>query len=81
MVGSSEFKNMPNSTLEQKRLEMLRRQLQGKPSAPLSRETINSTTETVGGSYLRGDLLKILFLAGSAIILEFVLKFTFGSRL
>jgi hypothetical protein len=76
---------MPKTTLEEKRLEALRRQLSGKPHLTLSTkkpDASSSSFELKAGSsstqsstladisYLRKDLLKVLLLSFLAIALE-----------
>lgn len=81
--------DMPKATLEQKRLEALRRQLSGKAthmkaytkqSEPKGTFSFSSSTPSHSNTkadtaYLRGDLLKTLILSSLAIASELSLYF------
>jgi len=80
---------MPKATLEQKRLEALRRQLSGKVNVPKETSQQSELKGTFSFSssphpqptskgdtaYLRGDLLKTLILSSLAISAELSLYF------
>ena len=84
---------MPNVSLDEKRLEALRRQLQVKTSlSPTPKETVatksHSTTTTPtreitleSTGYLKKDLTKILIMASLAIIFQLALFFSMTSHI
>lgn len=89
--------DMPKKTLEEKRLENLRRQLSGKShrqeevmekvkttgsfSFSSSSQSLSSSALKADTAYLRTDLLKILFLSSIAITVEVSLHFLFQSHI
>ncbi len=77
---------MPKISLEQKRLEAIRLQLEGKGEpAKLPQTFVNKTPAPIINSgdngYLKKDLLKILGLSSLAFIAQFVLYFGLTNHL